>query len=177
LNKAFCAGSGLETTSEYIITIDASIVRKYADAGRPTSLIAQNDSYHYFPARSGYLNMWRIMEGLAVMQTDGNIPLPRVIYRMREQMSGNSVVVLITASDRDEIADSIISAHKQGVRAVAILVDASSFGGKSSPSKIQRRLSAMNIPTYIVRQGNNLAEELDSRRINLSGTGTHNVAA
>jgi uncharacterized protein (DUF58 family) len=180
LNKAFYAGKGMETTSEYIITIAASIVRKYADAGRPTGLIAQNDSYHYYPARSGNMNMWRIMEGLAVMQADGEVPLPRVIYRMREQMSGNSVVILITASDRDEIADSIISAGKQGVQAVAILVDTSSFGGKGSSTKIQRRLSAMNIPAYIVRQGDNLADVLDSRRINLpglSGNGTRDVAA
>jgi uncharacterized protein (DUF58 family) len=180
LHKDFAAGSGVETTTEYIMTIAASIVRKYSDAGRPVGLIAQNDAYHFYPARSGYMNMWRIMEALAVMKTDGRTPLPRVMYRTREQLTGNSVIILITASDHNEIADSIISAGKQGLRAIAILVDGSSFGGRSTPLTIQRRLNALNIPAYLVRQGKNLAEELNSHNVNMaitSGTRVHDVAA
>jgi uncharacterized protein (DUF58 family) len=161
----------VETTIEYIIAITASIVRKYAGAGRPVGLIAQNSAYHHFPARSGNDNMWRIMEALAVMQSDGNTPLSRIVYRAREQLSGNAVTILVTASDRDEVADSIINAGKQGLRSIAILVDASSFGGAGSPQKLQRRLNAHNTPAYLVRQGKSLADELNSRKLYLSLAG------
>ncbi|MBN1190751.1 MAG: DUF58 domain-containing protein [Dehalococcoidales bacterium] len=174
LSKNSQAGSGAETTTEYIITIAASIVRKYAAAGRPVGLIAQNSSYHHFPARSGNLHMWRIMESLAVMESDGDSSLSRTVYRARDQLSGNAVTVLITASDRDEAADSIISSVKQGLRAIVILVDASSFGGEGSPHRLLRLFSAHNVPVYLVRKGKNLDDELNSRRLNLysaAGTG------
>jgi uncharacterized protein (DUF58 family) len=174
LQKSFSAGSGAETTTEYIITIAASILKKYAGAGRPVGLIAQNNAYHFYPARSGSINMWRMMEDLAVMQSDGITPLSRLVYRAREQLSGNAVTVLVTASDREEMADSIINAGKQGLRSIAILVDASSFGGEGSPQKIQKRLNSHHIPAYLVRQGDNLDDELNSRKLYLSasaGTG------
>jgi uncharacterized protein (DUF58 family) len=180
LNKTVNAGNGVDTTAEYIITIAASIVKKYADAGRPVGLIAHSASFHHYPARSGHLNMWRIMEALALMQTDGRMPLSRLIYRSREQLTGNSVVVFITASDHRDIADSVINSNKLGLRAVAILVDRSSFGAAGSPQNLQRRLSSQNIPAYIVKKGSSLAEQLNSRKIYNSltaGNGQHEFAA
>jgi uncharacterized protein (DUF58 family) len=180
LNRDFIAGSGEETTTEYIMTIAASIVKKYADRGRPVGMIAQNTAYHYYPARSGYLNMWRIMEALAVIKTDGRIPMPRLVYKTREQLTGNSVAILITASPNDDIADSIIGAAKLGLRPIVILVDGSTFGGRGSPQKTQRRLAAQSIPAYLVRQGHSLGDELNNRTANISvssGAVIHDLAA
>jgi len=168
LNREYVYGTGAETTEEYAITIAASLVKKYADFGRQVGLIAQNQDYHLFPARPGYLSMWRIMDSLAVMKADGQVPLPRILSRASEHLSGNSVALIITASVRDEVVEAIISARKKGIRGVLILLDADSFGVNSSQHLTLARLQALNIPAYIVKKGDSLAEALNSRRIQLA---------
>lgn len=169
LSKDSTFGTGIETTEEYSITIAASIVKKYADSGRQVGLIAQNETYHYFSPSGGNMNMWRMLEALAVFKADGRIPLNRTLYRAREQLTGNAIAVIITASTKDEVADSIISINKHGIRVVAILLDAESFGGSTSSKKTEIRLNALNIPTYVVKQGCNLTETLNNRQLNISG--------
>lgn len=168
LNKDLSYDKGAETIQEYSITIAASIVKKYADSGQHIGLIAHDDSYHFYPARPGYLNMWRILELLAVVKASGQIPLNRILRGAREQMSGNSVAVIITASSRDEIIDSIMSIKKRGIRVVTILLDASTFGGHGSIQNIQMRLRALNLPFYSVKQNDNLSEVLNSQEKKVS---------
>ena len=172
-------GTGMETTEEYAITIAASIIKKYHDSGLKVGLIAQNEAYHYYPAESGYINMWRMMETLAVLKASGSTPLNRTLYRARDQLAGNSLAVIITASTSDEIADSIIGINKHGIKAAAILLEAASFGGNTSLQTTETRLSTSNIPTYVVKRGNNLSEVLNSRKIKSSGKSvkSHDIAS
>ncbi len=168
LNKELNFGKGVETIEEYSITIAASIVKKYADSGRHVGLIAHSDNYHFYPARPGDLNMWRILEALAVFKASGQIPLQRILKGAREQISGNSVAVIITASASEEIINSIMSIKKQGIQVVTILLDASTFGGYSDIDNIETRLLALNLPFYIVRKGDNLFEVLNGQGNNVN---------
>lgn len=161
-------GTGSETTEEYGIRIAASLIKKYADSGRSVGLIAQNQRYHLFPAQQGYVNLWRIMDDLAVMKADGQVPLPRILSRSSETLTGNAVALVITASMGEEIMEAVINARKKGIRAILILLDAASFGAGLSPQKTQSRLQAFNVPVYVVKKGDNLAEALNSQRINLA---------
>jgi uncharacterized protein (DUF58 family) len=166
LNREQFYGSGAETTEEYGISITSSLVKKYADSERAVGLIAQGQQYHFFPAQQGNLNMWRIMDDLAVMKADGTVPLPRILNRSSEYLTGNSVALIITAAAGDDILEAVINARKKGIRAILILLDAGSFGGELSSPQSQSRLRAPGIPVYVVKKGDHLAEALNSRRIN-----------
>lgn len=168
LNRDQFYGTGFETTEEYSITIAASLIKKYADSGKLVGLIAQSQRYHLFPAQQGYLNLWRIMDDLAVMKADGQVPLPRILNRASEYLTGNAVALVITASMGDEVVESVINARKKGIRAILVLLDAASFGAGVSSHQVQSRLGILNVPVYIVKKGDNLAEALNSRRINLA---------
>jgi uncharacterized protein (DUF58 family) len=172
-------GTGIETTEEYGITIAASIVKKYADAGRQVGLIAQGKDYHFYAARPGDVNMWRIMEALANLKANGQIPLYRLLDRAHEQFNCNSAAVIITASASDELVATIIRTQRRGIQPITILLDATSFGGDISPQSTETRLRASNIPSYIIRQGDDLKNVLNSQEMNAtvkSGSKVHYIA-
>jgi uncharacterized protein (DUF58 family) len=150
------------------ITIAASLVRKYADSGRQVGLIAHDENYHFFAARPGSLNLWRILETLAVVKVDGEIPISRLLSRAREQLYGNSIAFIITASNEPEILDSLISFQKRGIQSVLISIDAFSFGGHDFPENIKLKLRTLNIPIFKVRKGEKLSEVLNTQSKNLN---------
>jgi uncharacterized protein (DUF58 family) len=168
LSKDFNFGSGIETTEEYIITIAASIVKKYADAGREVGLMAQSQQYHFYSAQAGYINLWRIMEALAAMKANGHVPLRRLLSRASEQLKGNAVAVIVTASAQDEMLDTILSIKKQGIRLVTVLINSASFGSGITAPNLADRLEALKIPVYSVSRGDNLAEALNAQGKNLA---------
>lgn len=170
LNKEMNYGLGTETTEEYSIIIAASIAKKYADSGRYVGMIANGDNYHYYPALQGTLNMWRIMEALAVVNADGQVPLQRIITGARAQMTGNSTAIIITASAHGEVVDSILSLKKQGIRVVMILLDASTFGDHSTSPEIEKRFQSARVPLYTIKKGDNLSEALRGQDSNISST-------
>ena len=163
LHKDYNFGSGNETTEEYIITLAASILKKYTDLGREVGLIAQSQKYHFYDARAGYLNLWRIMEALAVLKADGQVPLQRLLNRASEQLKGNAVAVVITASSQDEIMEAVLNLKRQGVRLVTILLDSGSFGSSVAEASIYDRLRALKVPAHEIRRGDTLAEALNSQ--------------
>jgi hypothetical protein len=109
--------------------------------------------------------MWRIMEFLAIVNSNGRIPYNRLLNRSAEQLIGNSIVILITSAIKQEIADAAINLRKRGIQVLSILVDAQSFDKSISQTDILARLRSSNIRAYNIRKGDNLTEKLDSREI------------
>jgi uncharacterized protein (DUF58 family) len=167
LNKESNFGTGTETTEEYGVMAAASIVKKYTDAGRHVGMIAQGGDYHFYPARQGEPNMGRIMEALAICSGCGRIPFHRILTGASRQMSSNSVAIIITASTRSEVVNSILKLKKQGIQTVAILLDATTFGGNGSIQDTEKRLRAAKVAVYIVKKGDNLSEALSNQDNNL----------
>ncbi len=170
LNEESNCGLGAEATEEYGVIISASLAKKYADAGRHVGMIAQGDDYYHYPARQGELNLWRIMEALAVCKAAGRIPFERILAGASHQMSGNSVAIIITASPRREVASSVLSLKKQGIQIVAILLDSGTFGGSGSIQDTEKRLRAANVPLYIINKGDNLSDALNGRNTGAKST-------
>jgi uncharacterized protein (DUF58 family) len=163
LNKESNYGSGMEATEEYGVTVAASIAKKYTDAGLHVGMIAQGEDYYFYPARQGEPHKWRIMEALAVCKASGRVPFQRVLTGASHQMSGNSVAIVITSSIGQEVASSILSLKKQGIRVATILLNASTFGGSGLINDAEKRLRASNVPLYVINKGDNLTESLNGQ--------------
>jgi uncharacterized protein (DUF58 family) len=94
LSRASLLGNGNENTEEYAITIAASILKKYADTGCHVGLISHTEDYHFFQARPGHPNMWRMQEALAELRSTGKTPLDELINRAQGNFDGNSIAVI-----------------------------------------------------------------------------------
>ncbi len=168
LSKNHVYGTGVETTEEYSITIAASILKKFCDAGQQVGLIAQGSHYYFFPPRSGSPHAWRILETMAVMKADGHNPMSRLIDRAYEQLDQNSVAVIVSACTDEDLTESVIRIRKRGIEVTAILLDNFSFGGQSVPDQAAKLLRSVDIPTHIVKMGANLSETLNNQKININ---------
>jgi uncharacterized protein (DUF58 family) len=163
LSRAAQSGKGEESTEEYAIIIAASLLKKYAVSGFHVGLITQTEDYHFFQARPGQPNLWRLQEALAVFKATGKDPFNQIIARAQGHFDGSSVAVIITSLITDEVIEATAHTHKRGIPVALILVDAGSFGGKSPSPGHLARLQAMGISTYHVNKGDNISEVLNSQ--------------
>jgi uncharacterized protein (DUF58 family) len=163
LSRAAQSGKGDESTDEYSIIIAASLLKKYAGSGCHVGLITQTEDYHFFQARPGQPNLWRIQEALAVFKATGKAPLNQIIDRAQGHFDGNSVAVIVTPSISNEILEATVHTHKRGIPIAYILVDAGSFGGSPPAFENLSRLRAMGVSTYQLKKGDSISEALNGQ--------------
>lgn len=168
LNKNHIYGTGIETTEEYSITIAASILKRFCDAGQQVGLIAQGSSYYYYPPRSGSPNAWRILESMAMMKADGQVPLSRLLNRAHEQLDQKSIAVVITACTGEDLTEAVIRTRKRGIQVTTILLDNFSFGGRTTADQAAGLLRSLDIPTYVIQKRTNLANILNNKTISVN---------
>jgi len=156
-------GEGKETTEEYAVTIAASLIKKHLESGMRVGMMASGDQIGLFPPERGEEHFGRMMEALAIMKATGGTPVRQVILERTEHFSYDSVVVIVTPSATWQLVDSIRLLRNRVESVVAVLLDATSFGGNADLANIARGLSLAGVQVHIVRQGDELAKALDNR--------------
>ncbi|MFC1940118.1 DUF58 domain-containing protein [Chloroflexota bacterium] len=163
MHQAFHLGEGNETTEEYGVTITASLIKKYLDSGMPVGLIASGDQPYFFPPEHGEQHLRSMMKALTLMKATGKVPIEQLISDEIERFKGNSIVIIITPSGKEQIIDTVRQLKNRGNSAAVVFLDATSFGGTINPIATARSLNSIGAPAYIVRKGDDLARVLDNR--------------
>jgi len=156
-------GQGEAATEEYGVTIAASVVRKYLESGLRAGLMASGDSAHLFPPAKGEEHLWRILEALALIKATGKVSVSQFISGQMERLGGEAMVVIISPAATGELVDAIRRLRSRVDSVVAVLLDAASFGGGNEAATALPGLSAMGVPAYIVRRGDELTQVLNER--------------
>ncbi len=163
MHQASHMGEGNETTEEYGVTITASLIKKYLDSRMPVGLIASGDQSYLFPPEHGEQQLRSMMKALTLMKATGTTPIEYLISDEIERFKGNSIVIIITPSGKEQIIDTVRQLKNRGNSAVVVFLDSTSFGGTINPMTTARSLNSIGVPAYIVRKGDDLARALDSR--------------
>ena len=163
MQEAFHCGEGEETTEEYSVTIAASVIQKYLENGIRAGLMASGDETYLFPPERGEEHLWRILEALALIKATGKISAARLLSEQMGQLSGDSMVVIISPSATGQLMDTIRQLRNRVSSIVVVLLDAASFGGDTKATQMVRSLSSIGVQAYIVRQGDDLARMLNDR--------------
>jgi hypothetical protein len=71
---------------------------------------------------------------------------------------------VITPSTDERWVMSLLALAQRGVKVAAVLLEASTFGGKESALQIVSSLAAADVWTYLVKQGDNLSNALAPTR-------------
>ena len=156
------AGEGDESTEEYIVTVAASVAQRYIAANRSVGLIAFGAEYTVVEAERGQQQLSRILESLAVAKASGEAPLGNLLVEEQRRFGRHTTLVLVTASTDSSWLSPVQSLVQRGVRAAVVLVDPSTFGGEGSPLVLYGELTATDILTYVVAQGDDLSFALSS---------------
>jgi uncharacterized protein (DUF58 family) len=148
------------STVEYGVTIVASLAKHFIGHDRAVGLIAYSPHREIMPADRGERQLAKILETLAVIRADGQIPLSEIITAEGTQLRRNTTAIVVTPTDRNPWIAAAREIIQRGVRVVTVLIERESFGYPPSNADLVDELAISGISTYLVREGDDLARAL-----------------
>jgi uncharacterized protein (DUF58 family) len=152
-----------ETTEEYGVTIAASLVKKYLDAGKRVGFITAANRHLTISPESGEEHLQHLLNSLALLEATGEVPIDDLLASSAERFEAGSSVIVIMPSVNRGITAPMRPVINRNVRVTVILLDSFSFGGGISPTNNARDLNASGFNVYTVRQGMAITRALDAR--------------
>ncbi len=162
LHKEVQAGSGMESTEEYGVTIAASIGKRYLDSNRSIGFIMYGQEYKVLRPERGGHQMSQLMESLALAKAEGPVPLESMIASEGRRFGKYTTLIVVTPSCDDKWITSAQHLIRRGAKLAVVLLEANSFGGSNNALLALGTLMANRIPAYLVRKGDNLSQALSS---------------
>jgi uncharacterized protein (DUF58 family) len=162
LEKRVNTGQEEESTEEYGVRIAASVARHYLVDNRPVGLIMFGRDLRVLEAERGQQQLTRVLETLATAKAVGDAPLGNLLMEEQRRFGRHTTLVVVTSATDDHWLTAIQSLTQRGVRAAVVLMDPSTFGGDRSPLLLFGQLTASDIMTYVVRQGDDLGLALSA---------------
>ena len=160
LDKDTQAGELDESTDEYAVSIAASLAKKYVERQLPFGLVTYGDRRYFLPSETGSRQFDQVMEFLAMSRAEGSVPVETALASEELLWGQNSTLIIITASPRKEWAFAARELMRRRVKVVAIVLDGRSFGTYFDSLDVIPELHAEGVPTYVVRQGDDVAVAL-----------------
>ena len=157
----------LDSTEEYAVTIAASFARRFLEQGRNVGLIATGAHHEVIPADRSDRQYVKILESLAVVRADGQLPLAEALVAAARRFSRQSSTIVITPSTEEAWVAALSEITGRRVRASAVIVEPATFGAAPASLLVVSNLAAAGVPTHLVKYGDNIAAALSS----VSGAG------
>ena len=122
--------------------------------------VSSGQTMALIPPDRGGRQLGKILESLALIRAEGNLPIWGLIDIHAQHLVRGSTIVLITHSVEQEIVIATDLLVRRGLRPVVVLIDAGSFNGPEGTDDIADRLKYMKIPLRIVRRDSDLGSAL-----------------
>jgi len=147
---------------EYSVTIAASLARFYMHRKRSVGVITSGSSIRVLPADRGSRQLNKILEALAIVQPDGNLPLQGLVEVQLRYLQRGSTIVLITPNATQTVYQTVDMINRHGLRPMVILINPSSFGRAADPGQLQLKLQSAGVPAYQINQGDEISKVLSN---------------
>ncbi len=147
-------------TEEYSVTIAASVAKYFLRQQRTVGFVAYGHQREIIQPDRGERQLNRLLQVLAVLRGEGSMAFNRVLGIESGGLGRNVTLVAISPSADIEWVKSAREAKRRGLRTLAVVVDPKTFGGAVSAEYAAAELIASGIPTYLVRQGDDLRQAL-----------------
>jgi uncharacterized protein (DUF58 family) len=154
------AGSGDESTEEYGVRVACSVANHFLAVHRAVGYLAWGVEMTILEPDRGHRHFARMLEALALARGMGTIPLADLLDQEGNRFDRHSTVIVITSSAEEAWVRSLQGLVGRGVSVAVVLLEASSFGAGESALMVFTTLAASDIPTYVVRLGDDLATAL-----------------
>ena len=144
------------STEEYAVSAAASLARHFIMRNRSVGLVAHSRHREIVQADRGERQLTKILETLAVIETQGTIPFSQVLTGEGQALSRHTTLIVITASPDPTWVAALRDLQRRGVYSVAVVIDAASFGPSLPSSTVITELLASGIVSYLVKRGDPL---------------------
>jgi uncharacterized protein (DUF58 family) len=150
------------STEEYSVSISASLARYFLQEGRAVGLVSFARNFTLLPPDRSGRQLWKILEALALIKADGNLPLSSWVETEARHLARGSIVIMITPSVNPDIIFLVDRLNHMGLKPVLILLDISSFGRLPGSDGIYSQVKHMGIPIYRIAKGDDLGALLSA---------------
>ncbi len=152
------------STEEYGISIAASLGRYFLRRKRAVGLVScgRSQSLDVLPPDRGGRQLGKILEALALLHAEGELSIAALATAQAQHLPRGSTVILITPSVREEVALTVDVLLRRGLRPVAVLLDAASFGGPPGTTALANTIEMLNVPVCRVVSGADLGASLSA---------------
>ncbi|MCL4393753.1 MAG: DUF58 domain-containing protein, partial [Chloroflexi bacterium] len=147
-------------TEEYLVVAAASIAKYFLRQQRAVGLVGYGHQHEIVQPDRGERQLNRILEVLAVLRAEGNIPFAHVLGAESARLGRNNTLVAITPSPESSWMQALRQAKRRGLRTIAVVADRGTFGGQGDAHGAAAELTASGVPTYIVCEGDDLQTAL-----------------
>jgi len=149
------------TTEEYSISVAASLAAYLISRGRSLGFIAWGQHRVVLPADRGGRQLIKILRALAVLRAEGTTALGELLAAESRQFSRQDTLVVVTPSLREEWLASLEAQLHKGLHAAAAVVEPGTFCGGGNALMLVGALSALGVPTYIVKRDDRIDASLE----------------
>jgi uncharacterized protein (DUF58 family) len=148
------------TTEEYGVSIAASLARHFLRRGRAVGFVGTGQQLALLSPDRGGRQLGKILEALAMLKAEGDMPLRGLVETQARHLPRGSTVLLITPSVRKDTVLVVDYLSRRGLRPVAVLLDAASFGGESGTLTLLEQIRMLGIPLRRIANGDDLGQAL-----------------
>jgi uncharacterized protein (DUF58 family) len=152
LQRGIHAGSGIESSVEYAVSICASVVHGAIRRGQAVGMVTNGKGASGFGAGRGEVQRLRILDYLALATDDGVRSLAETITRHGEGWRGRGGMVVITANRSSEWVEALVDSATRGQRHLCVFVEPTSFGAKGQALRIPAAWR-LALDWWVVRRG------------------------
>ncbi|MEW5988380.1 MAG: DUF58 domain-containing protein [Chloroflexota bacterium] len=153
------------STEEYTVTIAASLAQYFLRRDRAVGVLAYGQSHEVLQPDRSERQLNRILETLAVLRATGRVTIQDVLHAESHLFPRGATVIVITPTTNEAWVAAARQVMRRGLRLVTVLVEPSSFGGHRANAGMSILLQASGIPTYVVRNGDDLAMVLSQGNV------------
>ncbi len=151
-----------DDTFEYAVSVTGSLARYFLAERRSVGLASAGIRFTILPAERGDRQTGKILETLAFLQPDGQLPLHGLVSTQSKLLPIGSSVMLVTSSTRPDVILAAEDAQGRNLRPMVILLRAETFGGQESSEPLLAGLAARNIPVCPIECGMDIGKQLES---------------
>ena len=159
-NKDVQAGELEHSIDEYVSSIAASYAKRYISVDLPVGIVAYGDNKYVISADYGKVQLDRIMQYLAIVKSNGSIPLENVISDFERMWVYSTTLIIITSSASTKWVYAAFELMKKGVEVKVIQLDSSSFGARFTTIDNSVLLQQLGVPGVLVSVNDNLEQIL-----------------
>jgi len=150
------AGAPLESTEEYGVAIAASICRTFLERGRAVGFIATSQPAVVLSPDRGTTQIARILDHLAVAQSNGTQPLETALLAHETRFNKRSSLVAISASPGEAWGGEVGRLVASGVATQAVLIQPETFDGAGSALPLIGTMIAAGVPVATIAYGDGI---------------------
>ena len=142
------------------MSVTASLAQYFVRRDRTIGLLTYGRTRDVVQPDRGERQLTKMLETLAMFRAQSRIRLADALAMEAQQLPRWTTVILVTSSGDMQWVLGAQSLKRHGLRVIAVVIDASTFGGFNANSGIVEALWSAGIPALRVKYGDDLVTAL-----------------